>query len=506
MQPFNEPPRQCGMDFLCDRTVQSIIDRSRPVLFVIGLLLAILSLAEAVPAIADAMAGSSDWKAFAESGAATMFIGVCLCLATYTRDIKLSLRQGFQLTVASWVILSIFAALPLELSDAHLSLSDAVFEAVSGLTTTGSTVLVGLDNMPPGILIWRALLQWLGGIGIIAMAVILLPFLRIGGMQLFHMESSDRSEKIMPRSAILIGSILMVYTALTLLAALAYWEAGMSGFEAAIHAMTTVSTGGYSTSDGSMGHFNSELIDWIAILFMVAASIPFVLYVRMLGHRHVPFWKDSQVRFFLSLLAAATLAVTIWLWLHNHQTLGHALTMATFSVVSVVTTTGYATEDYGTWGAFAVMIFFLLTALGGCTGSTSGGLKAMRLQVAWIAIREQLLQIVRPRQVLVRSYNDRPLADGVVGSVLVLFLAFVTTVVTLALGLAMTGLDPITSISGALTAVANVGPGVGPVIGPAGNFAPLSDTAEWLLSGGMLMGRLEFLTVLVVFSPEFWLD
>ena len=483
-----------------------IIDRSRPVLFVIGLLLAILSLAEAVPAAADAMAGNNDWKAFAESSAMTLFIGVSLCLSTYARGIRLNLRQGFQLTVASWVVLSIFAALPLELSDAHLSLSDAVFEAVSGLTTTGSTVLVGLDNMPPGILIWRALLQWLGGIGIIAMAVILLPFLQIGGMQLFRMESSDQSEKIMPRSAHLIAAILGVYATLTLFAGLAYWEAGMTGFEATIHAMTTVSTGGYSTSDGSLGHFNSELIDWIAILFMIAASIPFVLYVRMLGRRHVPFWRDSQVRFFLSLLAAATLSLTFWLWLHNHQPLGHALTMAAFNVVSVVTTTGYATEDYGTWGAFAVMLLFLLTALGGCTGSTSGGLKAMRLQIAWAAIRDQMIQIVQPRRILVTNYNGRPLGAGVIGSVLILFLAFVTTVVVLALGLALTGLDPITSISGALTAVANVGPGLGPIIGPAGNFSPLSDAAEWMMSGGMLMGRLEFLTVLVVFSPEFWLD
>lgn len=484
----------------------SVIDRSRPVFFVIGLLLAILSLAEAIPVAADVLAGNNDWKAFAESGVATLFVGASLCLATYAPDIRLSLRQGFLLTVTSWIVLSVFAALPLELSEAHLSLSDAVFEAVSGLTTTGSTVLVGLDSMPPGILIWRALLQWLGGIGIIAMAVILLPFLRIGGMQLFRMESSDQSEKIMPRSALLIAAIVAVYAALTLLAALAYWLAGMTGFEAFIHAMTTVSTGGYSTSDGSMGHFNSELIDWIAILFMIAASIPFVLYVRMLSHRHVPFWRDSQVRFFLSLLAAATLSTTFWLWLHNHQTLGHALTMAAFSVVSVVTTTGYATEDYGTWGAFAVMLFFLLTALGGCTGSTSGGLKALRLQIAWIAIREQLMHIMQPRRILVRGYNGRPLADGVVGSVLVLFLAFVATVMTLALGLALTGLDPVTSISGALTAVANVGPGIGSVIGPAGNFAPLSDAAEWMMSGGMLMGRLEFLTVLVVFSPEFWLD
>ena len=479
---------------------------ARPVLFVIGLLLVILSLAEVIPAVVDIAEESGDWLAFAESSAATMFVGIVLCLATYSPGIKLSLRQGFLLTVASWFVLSIFAALPLELSDAHLSFADAVFEAVSGLTTTGSTVLTGLDNLPHGILIWRALLQWLGGIGIVAMAVVLLPFLRIGGMQLFKMESSDQSEKVMPRAIGVIGAILAIYCALTALAALAYWMAGMSGFEAVVHAMTTVSTGGYSTSDGSLGHFHSMLIDWIAIVFMVAASIPFVLYVRMLGHRHVPFWQDSQVRFFLSLLAAAVLSVTFWHWLHSNDSLGHALTISAFSVVSVVTTTGYAVEDYTSWGAFAVLLFFVLTAFGGCTGSTAGGLKMLRLQIAWIAIREQLLHIVQPRRVIVNNYNDRPISDGVVASVMVLFLAFVTSVIVLALGLAMSGLDPLTSISGALTAVANVGPGVGNIIGPAGTFTPLSDSAEWLLSAGMLLGRLEFLTVLVVFSPEFWLD
>jgi trk system potassium uptake protein TrkH len=479
---------------------------ARPVLFVIGLLLIILSLAEIIPAMADMAEESGDWLAFAESSAATMFVGIVLCLSTYSPGIKLSLRQGFLLTVASWFVLSIFAALPLELSDAHLSLADAVFEAVSGLTTTGSTVLTGLDNLPHGILIWRALLQWLGGIGIVAMAVVLLPFLRIGGMQLFKMESSDQSEKVMPRAIGVIGAILAIYCLLTALASLAYWMAGMSGFEAMVHAMTTVSTGGYSTSDGSLGHFHSMLIDWIAIVFMVAASIPFVLYVRMLGHRHVPFWQDSQVRFFLTLLAAAVLSVTFWHWLHSNDSLGHALTVSAFSVVSVITTTGYAVEDYTAWGAFAVLMFFVLTALGGCTGSTAGGLKMLRLQIAWIAIREQLLHIVQPRRVIVNNYNNRPLSEGVVASVMVLFLAFVTSVIVLALGLALSGLDPLTSISGALTAVANVGPGIGKIIGPAGTFTSLNDSAEWLLSGGMLLGRLEFLTVLVVFSPEFWLD
>ena len=478
--------------------------RWRPVLFVVGLLLIVLSIAEILPATADAVVKNRDWLVFAASSGLTLLAGGLLVLMSYKQRQTLDLYQGFLLTVVSWIVISLFAALPLRLSGLHLSLADSVFEAVSGLTTTGSTVLVGLDEMPPGLLLWRGLLQWLGGIGIIAMAVLLLPFLRVGGMQLFRMESSDRSDKVMPRAASVIGAIAVIYLALTLACMLAYRLAGMTGFEAIIHGMTTLSTGGYSTSDGSLGHFHSALIDWIAILFMVLAALPFVLYVRMLGHRHVPVWRDSQVRFFLTMLAVAGGVITVWLWQSRHIPLAEAATEGVFSVVSVVTTTGYAVDDYGRWGAFAVVLFFLLTALGGCTGSTAGGLKAFRLQVAWIAIREHAMQIVQPHRVLVRSYNGRSLTDGVVASVMMLTLAFVLAVAGLAVSLALTGLDPVTSISGALTAVANVGPGLGPVIGPAGNFSSLSDSAEWLMSAGMLFGRLEFVTLLVVLSPSFW--
>ena len=480
--------------------------RLRPVLFVLGLLLVTLAAALGLPALADAAVGNPDWRAFALSGAATFFFGVLLCLGTWGGDQRLDLRQGFLLTVGGWLVLSVFGALPFLLSGLQIDLADAVFETVSGLTTTGSTVLVGLDGMPPGILLWRALLQWLGGIGIIAMAVLLLPFLQIGGMQLFRMESSDRSEKIMPRSATIIGGIAGVYLGLTMLCAVAYRLAGMTGFEAVTHAMTTVSTGGYSTSDASMGHFPGAAMSWIATVFMTAAGLPFVLFVRMLGRKRIPVWHDSQVRFFLKLLALVSLAIAAWLWGMKDIAPFDALTLAAFNVVSVVTTTGYATADYSAWGTFPVTTFFFLTMLGGCTGSTAGGLKILRLQVGLIGIREQLIGIVQPRRVIVRSYNGRPLPDGVIGSVLVLVLGFVATVAALALALALLGLDAVTALSGALTAVANVGPGLGKIIGPAGNFSSLPDPAKWLLSAGMLLGRLEFLTMLVVVTPRFWRD
>ena len=306
--------------------VARISDLWRPVLFALGLLLIVLALAELVPAVADLAVGNPDWQAFALSSGITFFSGGLLSVATYRPAYRLELRQGFLLTVSAWFVVSLFGALPFELAALELDFSDSVFEAVSGLTTTGSTVLAGLDYMPPGILLWRGLLQWLGGIGIIAMAVLMLPFLRVGGMQLFRMESSDQTEKVVPRSSSFLAAIAALYLGLTLACALAYQLAGMTGFEAVVHAMTTVSTGGYSTSDASLGHFDSALVHWIAILFMVAGSLPFALYIRMLRRGHIPFWHDSQVRFFLALLATVALVMALWLRQNEGLSLGAALT------------------------------------------------------------------------------------------------------------------------------------------------------------------------------------
>lgn len=474
------------------------------VLFPIGLLLIVLSLAELAPAAVDAAYGNPDWEVFGLSAGITFFLGVLFSLSNYSPELRLDIRQAFVLTVGSWIAVSITGAMPFLLSHLGADMSDAVFETVSGLTTTGSTVLSGLDNMPPGILLWRGLLQWLGGIGIVAMAVLMLPFLRIGGMQLFRMESSDQSEKVLARSTRIIGGIALIYLFLSVACAAGYYFSGMTVFEAAIHAMTTISTGGYSTSDGSLGHFHNNLIYWNGIVFMTAGSLPFVLYLRMLGRGHVPFWRDSQVQFFIGLLAAASLVLAIWLSLKQGRPFGDALTAATFNVVSVVTTTGYATEDYSQWGAFPVIVFFVLMALGGCTGSTAGGLKAMRLQIALRVTRHEAGRIFEPRRVQVLLYNGRPLPSGVVRSVMGMLVFFTGTVLLMTLALGLTGLDFITSISGSLTAVANVGPGLGSIVGPAGNFANIPDAAQWVLSAGMLIGRLEFVTVFILFSPGFW--
>lgn len=457
-----------------------------------------------LPVAADRVVGNPDWRAFLISAAVTGFVGGCLVLANRGTVTMLTRQQGFALTTSSWLLICAFGALPFMLSDYRLDYADAFFETMSGLTTTGSTVLTGLDKAPPGLLLWRGLLQWLGGAGIIVVAIALLPFLRVGGMQLFKMESSDISEKTLPRITQVATGIILVYVVLTAACALAYWAGGMTGFEAVVHAMTTLATGGYSTSDDSLGHWDSPAIHWTAIVFMAIGGTPFIVYLRAaLGHPNAIF-LDRQVRGFVGFLVVVTLLVTAWLWYRLGMPLAEALRHAAFNVVSVTTTTGYASTDYSLWGSFAVTIFFLITFVGGCTGSTAGGVKMFRWEVMATALRNHSWRLVVPHSVRAGFYGNRKLTVDVYGAVFLFFAVYLGTVAIAAIALGAFGLDLVTALSGAATAVGNVGPGLGDIIGPAGNFSSLPDGAKWVLSLAMLIGRLELFTVLVLFSPAFW--
>ena len=414
------------------------------------------------------------------------------------------MRQAFLLTALAWVVIAAFGALPFVFSNLELAYTDAFFEAMSGVTTTGSTVITGLDFAPPGILLWRAILQWLGGIGIIVMAVAVLPMLQVGGMQLFRMESSDTSEKILPRAAQIVGAIAALYFCLTALCAVAMWVAGMTPFEAVAHAMTTIATGGFSTSDASIGHFNSAAIDYVVIIFMLAGSLPFVLYLQAVRGRSRALFGDSQVRWFFAITAIAVAVMVLWQWLGNDVGAADALRYASFNVVSILTGTGYATADYMAWGGFAVAVFFFIMFIGGCAGSTSCGIKIFRIQVLFAATVIQMKRLLQPHGVFTPRYNGKPLQESVIASVMSFLFLFAICFGVLAFGLSALGLDFLTAISGAATAMANVGPALGDTIGPTGNFQSLPDAAKWLLSLGMLLGRLELFTVLVLFSPAFW--
>ena len=478
----------------------------RLIVFVLGILLATLGLAMLVPALIDAVADNPDWLVFTLSSGLTTFIGVTSMLATYRgrRQENLAVHQAFVLTTASWIVIPLFAALPFSFSDLGLTYTDAFFEAMSGLTTTGSTVITGLDSAPPGILLWRALLQWMGGIGIIVMAVAILPLLQIGGMQLFRMESSDTSEKVLPRVGQIAAAIGIIYLVLTGLCSLALYAAGASFFDAVAHAMTTIATGGFSTSDLSVAFFDSPVVDAIITVFMVLGSLPFQLYLQAVQGKPFRLWSDSQVRWFLSIVATCIAAMAIYQVAVNGTDVGESLRFSSFNVVSIITGTGFSTADYSAWGPFAFVGFFFLMFIGGCAGSTSCGLKIFRFQVIYEASRIQMYRMLRPHGVFVPHYNGRPLPDHVIDSVFSFVFLFILIFGILTLSLFAIGLDFVTALSGAATAIANVGPALGDIIGPTGTFAALPDSAKWVLSLGMLLGRLELLTVLVLFTPQFW--
>lgn len=474
------------------------------IFFVIGIVLISLAVSMLIPAAVDALVGNPDATTFTLAAAGTFFVGGSLMLAFRGMPISLDRRGAFVLTVGVWVTTSAFAAIPFLLSSLKLNYTDAFFEAISGLTTTGSTILTGLEALPPGILLWRGILQWLGGIGIIAMAIAILPFLSVGGMQLYRLESSERSEKLLPRPAQVARGIVAAYLLLSLACAILYWMAGMSGFDAIIHAMTTLSTGGYSTYDSSIYHFASPTIEWIGVLFMGLGSLPFILYLRCLRGDVGALWRDQQVRGFLRFLAVVIFLFTLWLWIKSPFPFLEALRLVAFNVVSIVSTTGFVSTDYQQWVQGTETLFLLLTVIGGCTGSTSGALKFFRLHVLSLLVRRYVRDLLYPHAVSHLTYNAKPVSTEVAASVAAFFFVFIMSLAGLTLALSTFGLDLMTSLSGAATALSNVGPGLGRIIGPAGNFDTLPDPVKWLLSFGMLLGRLELFTVLIFIVPRFW--
>jgi len=476
----------------------------QPVFYVIGALLTVLSVALLAPLAVDLAVDNPDWQVFAVSSALSLFFGVLLMLTSRTGRISLDLRQTFVLTTAAWVVVCLFSALPFMMSETKLDAADAIFESMSGLTTTGSTVITGLATLPPGLLLWRSLLQWLGGIGIVGMGIVILPFLRVGGMQLFRSESSDKSDKVVPRAADLALAFGWIYLALTALCTICLYAAGMNMFDSVCHAMTAVSTGGFSTQDSSVGYWDSPLIEMILVVFMIAGGLPFVRYISLMRGDVRPLWRDSQIRTFLAVIAGSTAGLVGWTQLTSDIDALTALRHALFNIVSVITTTGFASTDYTVWGTGAVALFFVLTVLGGCTGSTSGGIKMYRFQILWLALAHQLARLISPHRIMPLTYQGKPVDAELIVSVTIFVFSFVGLMLVGTLVLGAVGVDFVTALSGVAQALANVGPGIGPVIGPAGNFTTLSDPAKLLLAFAMLLGRLELFTVLVLLTPVFW--
>ncbi len=476
----------------------------RPVGYVIGLLVASLGLTMLGPLAVDLAAGNGHWFVFFESAVITVLTGGLIAMACANGVSQgLSLRQTFLLTSLVWLTLPVFGAIPFILGATDASFTDAFFEAMSGLTTTGATTIDAIEGLPDGLKLWRGVLQWLGGVGIVVVAMVFLPELRVGGMQIFRSEGFDTSGKILPRAGEIAKQISFIYISLTLACMASYSAMGMNGFDAVVHAMTTVSTGGMANYDISFAAFGAG-VHYVAVVFMVLAALPFVRFVQILAGTARPLLYDHQVHLFLMIISFCVVVVTMWLWGRSGVMTEAAFRDALFNVTSIMTGTGYASADYMTWGTFPVVMFFLIGLIGGCAGSTSCSVKVFRYQLVFAAIKSQIRQIHSPHGVFTPRYDGRPISEDVLNSVIAFLVAFILSLGITAVLLGMTGLDFITSISGAAAALANIGPGLGIEIGPAGNYANINETAKWILAIAMFVGRLEIMVVLTILSIKFW--
>lgn len=464
-----------------------------------------LAIAMLIPALFDLYAGHPNWQVFALSA---FFVGglcMAIALAMHDRPPVISPRMALLVVNMLWFTMSLAGAIPFIASSLEMTLADAFFESVSGVTATGATVLVGLDGLPPGLLLWRSILQWIGGLGVIALGLFILPFLNIGGISYFSIESSDISERPFARFSTFAISLLSIYAALTLVCGIAYALAGMSGFDALNHALTTIATAGFSTHDSSLGFYaDNTAILWISTVFMFIGALPFSILILFAIRGRLDALGDPQIRVFASYCVVFVIAVTIYMRVSLGVPVFEAFTHSAFNFVSIITTTGYASGNYTLWGPFVIACAFAATFLGGCSGSTTGGIKAYRFLITFELLANRLRSLVYPNMVLTVRYGDRVVATDMQSAVVLYISSFMVIWVIGTIVLAATGLDLVSSVSGALTAITNVGPGLGDIIGPAGNFAAVPEAAKWMLSFLMLLGRLEIIAVLVVFTPVFW--
>ena len=477
---------------------------NKTVFFLIGVLLIVLGAAMLAPYFLQIYYKEGS-HSFISASFVTMFIGVLFILANLEKDFKLNLKQTFLFSSLAWVMVATFGSLPFLLSTQDFNFSEAFFESMSGITTTGATIISDLDNSPKSILLWRAIMQWLGGIGIVVMAITILPLLKVGGMQLFKMEGSDSTEKILPRAIEVAAIIISTYIILTLMCGFFYWIFGMTIFDSISHAMTTIATGGFSTHNDSIGFFQSSNIEIVASIFIILGSIPFISYLKFTQGNKKIFFQDVQIRGLIYLLTISIIIMFLYLLLIKYESnLLDKIRISSFNVISILSGTGYVTDDFGLWGKFSLIFFLILMFIGGCAGSTACGIKIFRLQMLLIFLKNQVKKLISPNSVIITKYNNQKISDNFINSVIIFIFTFLFIFLIIAMLLSISGLDFITSISGAASAISNVGPGLGDVIGPNGNYKEIPNISKWILSAGMLLGRLELFAVLVLFFPSFW--
>lgn len=479
----------------------------RPVGYVIGLLVATLGVIMLVPTALDYAVGNGHWMAFLESAIITTLFGAVLALACVNANGKgrgLTLQQTFLLTTGVWLVLPLFGALPFMLGQPGASLADALFESMSGMTTTGTTAFVGLDNLPMGTNLWRGILQWLGGLGIVIVAMIFLPVMKVGGMQFFRSEGFDTLGKILPRALDISTALIRIYILLSVLCVLAYMGFGMGPFDAIVHAMTTVSTGGFSSYDTSFARFQGPL-EYVSVVFMLLASLPFIRFIQLAQGDFRPLWRDPQVRAYMRWnLYAISLIVGYELFANANADLSALVRETTFNVVTVFSGTGFASVDLSTWGPFPFVMLIVVGLIGGCTSSTGCSVKVFRYLILIEAVKVQIRRLQSPNAVIFVDYEGRRVSEDVINSVILFFTMFILSFGVLSVLLSLTGLQTKTAVTAAWTAIANVGPAFGPEVGPTGAVNGFPEPAKWLMILGMMVGRLELLSVYVLFMRRFW--
>ena len=473
----------------------------KTVFFTLGILQIILGVSMFIPIITQFVYSEIDSSFFGAS-IITIIFGTLFLLSNLDHDKKLNLQQAFLLTALSWISIAIFGSLPFIFSTIELSVTDAFFESMSGITTTGSTIISNLEITPKGILLWRAILQWLGGIGIIVMAITLMPIMNVGGMQLFKISSNDSSEKILPKSKEIALRLIYIYLSLTVLCAFTYWIFGMSKFDSLTHAMTTIATGGFSNYNESIGYFSNSSIEICSMIFIILGSLPFIAYIKFLSGNKKIFFMDSQVKSFLKIIFISIFILSMYLIVTNNNEF--SLRSVFFNTISILTGTGFVSAEFDGWGSFPLTLFLALMFIGGCAGSTTCGVKIFRIQILYLFILNQLKKIIYPKGVFLIKYEENSVDDKFIASIISFIYFYFVIFFILAALLSLTGLDFITSISGAATSISNVGPGLGPIIGPNGDFSSLPDISKWILTIGMILGRLELFAILVLFLPSFW--
>ena len=475
----------------------------KTVFFTLGILQIILGISMVFPIIIQIIFDELD-SSFIGASLITIIFGTLFFLSNLDHDKKLSLQNAFLLTALSWLSIAVFSSLPFIFSNLNLSITDSFFESMSGITTTGSTIITDLNSSPKAILLWRALLQWLGGIGIIVMAITLMPIMNVGGMQLFKVSSSDASEKILPKTKEITLRLILIYLILTFLCSFFYNIFGMNFFDSLTHSMTTIATGGFSNYNESIGYFNNIKIEIISMVFIILGSIPFISYIKFLSGKKNIFYTDTQIKSFIKIIFYSIVILFFYLAIFNKSFSDVSLRSISFNVISILTGTGYVTQNFDDWGSFPLIYFLILMFIGGCAGSTTCGIKIFRVQILYLFLKNQLKKIIYPRGIFIIKYDNNNVNEKFMASIIAFIYLYIIIFFIITTMLSLSGLDFTTSISGAATSISNVGPGLGELIGPNGNFSQLPDFSKWILSFGMILGRLELFAILVLFLPSFW--